>query len=71
MAIELFRIDDRLVHGQVVVGWGQPPELVVEDRLEVVPVGVNAGDRAYGRYSNPQMDSLLDQATTGLGQAHP
>lgn len=24
MAIEVFRIDDRLVHGQVVVGWGQP-----------------------------------------------
>ena len=24
MAIDLYRIDDRLVHGQVVVGWGQP-----------------------------------------------
>lgn len=24
MALELFRIDDRLIHGQVVVGWGQP-----------------------------------------------
>ena len=24
MSIELFRIDDRLIHGQVVVGWGQP-----------------------------------------------
>lgn len=24
MPIELYRIDDRLVHGQVVVGWGQP-----------------------------------------------
>jgi mannose/fructose/N-acetylgalactosamine-specific phosphotransferase system component IIB len=24
VAIELYRIDDRLVHGQVVVGWGQP-----------------------------------------------
>ncbi len=24
MAIEVYRIDDRLVHGQVVVGWGQP-----------------------------------------------
>ncbi len=23
MSIELFRIDDRLIHGQVVVGWGQ------------------------------------------------
>lgn len=24
MPVELYRIDDRLVHGQVVVGWGQP-----------------------------------------------
>ena len=24
MAIALYRIDDRLIHGQVVVGWGQP-----------------------------------------------
>ena len=27
MGIELFRIDDRLIHGQVVVGWGQPMDL--------------------------------------------
>jgi PTS system mannose-specific IIB component/fructoselysine and glucoselysine-specific PTS system IIB component len=25
--VELYRIDDRLIHGQVVVGWGQPLEL--------------------------------------------
>ncbi|MHB1297676.1 MAG: PTS system mannose/fructose/N-acetylgalactosamine-transporter subunit IIB [Gemmatimonadaceae bacterium] len=24
MTLEHFRIDDRLIHGQVVVGWGQP-----------------------------------------------
>lgn len=27
MTVELFRIDDRLIHGQVVVGWGQPLSL--------------------------------------------
>jgi mannose/fructose/N-acetylgalactosamine-specific phosphotransferase system component IIB len=27
MPIALFRIDDRLIHGQVVVGWGQPLDL--------------------------------------------
>ena len=27
MSIELYRIDDRLIHGQVVVGWGQPLSL--------------------------------------------
>src|ERR1041385_5266246 len=24
MTLVLYRIDDRLIHGQVVVGWGQP-----------------------------------------------
>src|SRR6185312_9991119 len=27
MPIALYRIDDRLIHGQVVVGWGQPLSL--------------------------------------------
>ena len=27
MPIELYRIDDRLIHGQVVVGWGQPLDI--------------------------------------------
>ena len=27
MALDLYRIDDRLIHGQVVVGWGQPLDL--------------------------------------------
>lgn len=35
MPIELYRVDDRLIHGQVVVGWGRPLDLaflvVVDD----------------------------------------
>jgi len=27
MPVELYRIDDRLIHGQVVVGWGQPLDI--------------------------------------------
>jgi mannose/fructose/N-acetylgalactosamine-specific phosphotransferase system component IIB len=27
MPVQLYRIDDRLVHGQVVVGWGQPLDI--------------------------------------------
>ena len=27
MPVALYRIDDRLIHGQVVVGWGQPLDL--------------------------------------------
>jgi mannose/fructose/N-acetylgalactosamine-specific phosphotransferase system component IIB len=37
VAIEVYRIDDRLVHGQVVVGWAQPLELgfivLVDDQV--------------------------------------
>ena len=27
MSVSLYRIDDRLIHGQVVVGWGQPLDI--------------------------------------------
>ena len=27
MSVELFRVDDRLIHGQVVVGWGRPLDI--------------------------------------------
>jgi PTS system mannose-specific IIB component/fructoselysine and glucoselysine-specific PTS system IIB component len=27
MSVDLFRIDDRLIHGQVVVGWGRPRDI--------------------------------------------
>jgi PTS system mannose-specific IIB component/fructoselysine and glucoselysine-specific PTS system IIB component len=37
MPIALYRIDDRLIHGQVVVGWGKPLKvgaiIVVDDAL--------------------------------------
>lgn len=41
MSIASYRVDDRLVHGQVVVGWGQPLDLaflaVVDDALAESP----------------------------------
>ena len=37
MPVELYRIDDRLIHGQVVLGWGRPLDIqlivVVDDEL--------------------------------------
>jgi PTS system mannose-specific IIB component/fructoselysine and glucoselysine-specific PTS system IIB component len=39
VTIELYRIDDRLIHGQVVVGWGQPLNIgfivLVDDEVAV------------------------------------
>lgn len=41
MAIVLCRVDDRLVHGQVVVGWGRPLDLhrivLVDDEVRASP----------------------------------
>jgi len=37
MPVDLYRIDDRLIHGQVVVGWGQPFDIklivLVDDQV--------------------------------------
>jgi len=41
MGIHLYRIDDRLIHGQVVVGWGQPLNIRV---LILVDDAVAASD---------------------------
>lgn len=42
MSVVLFRVDERLIHGQVVVGWARPLDVrrivVVDDRLAVEPL---------------------------------
>lgn len=41
MTLVLYRIDDRLIHGQVVVGWGQPLDV---DFIVMVDDAVAASD---------------------------
>ncbi|MDX2057526.1 MAG: PTS sugar transporter subunit IIB [Gemmatimonadales bacterium] len=41
MSIVVARVDDRLVHGQVVIGWGRPLEL---NRIVLVDAEVAASD---------------------------
>jgi mannose/fructose/N-acetylgalactosamine-specific phosphotransferase system component IIB len=56
--LDLYRIDDRLIHGQVVVGWGQPLDVgfivVVDDEVaesdweqELYRMGVPPGMDVY------------------------
>ena len=71
MAIDLYRIDDRLIHGQVVVGWGQPLNLgfiaLVDDEVagseweqELYRMGVPPDMDVY--FATPDDASrLLDQ----------
>ena len=57
MPIELYRIDDRLVHGQVVVGWGQPlerrPFIVLVDDV----VAASWEQDLYRTGAPPEMES--------------
>lgn len=60
MAVELYRIDDRLIHGQVVVGWGQPLDLRF---IVLVDDEVAASDweqELYRMGVPPDMDVFFD-----------
>jgi PTS system mannose-specific IIB component/fructoselysine and glucoselysine-specific PTS system IIB component len=66
MGIHLYRIDDRLIHGQVVVGWGQPLDirfLVLVDDL------VAASDWEKDLYRMavpPEMDIYFADVATAI-----
>lgn len=64
MALELFRIDDRLIHGQVVVGWGQPLDLRF---IVLVDDEVAASDweqELYRMGVPPEMDVYFESVAT-------
>jgi mannose/fructose/N-acetylgalactosamine-specific phosphotransferase system component IIB len=67
MPIALFRVDERLLHGQVTVGWGVPLSparyLVVDDRL-VDPA--NAWEQELYRLGTP---SGVEVHFMGVGEA--
>lgn len=70
MAIHLYRVDDRLIHGQVVVGWGQPLNarfLVLVDDL------VSSSDwekELYRMAVPPEMEILFADVDTAI-RDHP
>ena len=56
MSIVLYRVDDRLIHGQVVVGWGQPLDIAF---IVLVDDDVAASDweqELYRMGTPPEMD---------------
>ena len=59
MPIVLLRVDERLIHGQVVVGWGEQMHM---DRLVVVDDAINASaweQELYCLGVPPTMDALF------------
>jgi len=66
MAIHLYRIDDRLIHGQVVVGWGQPLNIRV---LVLVDDAVAASDwekELYRMAVPPEMEVRFVDVPTAI-----
>lgn len=64
MAIEMYRIDDRLIHGQVVVGWGQPLDLQF---IVLVDEEVAASDweqELYRMGVPPEMDVYFESVAS-------
>ncbi|MCC7194884.1 MAG: PTS sugar transporter subunit IIB [Gemmatimonadaceae bacterium] len=60
MSIEVYRIDDRLVHGQVVVGWGQPLALRFIVLVDDAIVQSDWERELYRMGTPPEMDLFVE-----------
>ena len=60
MTLELFRIDDRLIHGQVVVGWGQPCRIGFLVLVDDVVAASEWEQELYKMGVPPEMDIYFD-----------
>ena len=64
MALELYRIDDRLIHGQVVVGWGQPLDLRFVVLVDDEVAASDWEQELYRMGVPPDMDVYFDSIET-------
>jgi PTS system mannose-specific IIB component/fructoselysine and glucoselysine-specific PTS system IIB component len=68
VGVDLYRIDDRLIHGQVVVGWGQPMNLGF---IALVDDEVAASDweqELYRMGVPPEMDVFFASVDDAAGR---
>ncbi len=66
MTLALYRIDDRLIHGQVVVGWGQPLDI---EFIVLVDDAVATSDweqELYRMGVPPEMDVYFHTAADAI-----
>lgn len=69
MGVELYRIDDRLIHGQVVVGWGQPMRLGFIALVDDDVAGSDWEQELYRMGVPPEMEvyfATVDEAARRL-----
>jgi mannose/fructose/N-acetylgalactosamine-specific phosphotransferase system component IIB len=68
MTVAVYRVDDRLVHGQVVIGWGQPLNLKF---IVLVDDGVAASDWERDLYRMgvpPEIELIFSSADEAIRQ---
>jgi len=67
VSVELFRVDDRLIHGQVVVGWGQPLGIafivLVDDEVR----GSDWEQELYRMGVSPEVEVVFASVAEALG----
>lgn len=71
MPVDLFRIDDRLIHGQVVVGWGQPLDLAFIVLVDDIVASSDWEQELYRMGVPPEIAlefQTVEQAATSLAQ---
>jgi PTS system mannose-specific IIB component/fructoselysine and glucoselysine-specific PTS system IIB component len=71
VGVELNRIDDRLIHGQVVVGWGQPLRLGFIALVDDEVAGSDWEQELYRMGVPPDMDvyfATVQEAAARLGE---
>lgn len=66
MGIEVYRIDDRLIHGQVVVGWGQPLALGFIVLVDDLVADSSWEQELYRMGVPPEMEVFFDTAASAL-----
>ncbi len=66
MTVELFRIDDRLIHGQVVVGWGQPLDIGFIVLVDDTVAASDWEQELYRMGVPPEMEVYFHSATDAI-----
>jgi PTS system mannose-specific IIB component/fructoselysine and glucoselysine-specific PTS system IIB component len=66
--IELYRIDDRLVHGQVVVGWGQPLDLTFVVLVDDAIATSDWEQELYRMGAPPEMTVTFESVESALAK---
>ena len=68
MTVELFRIDDRLIHGQVVVGWGQPLDIAFIVLVDDEVAASEWEQELYRMGVPPEMQVYFESVASAAGR---